>query len=65
MFCNKATLIAVLVAISVDLVSAQKIVTVDEVIILARDTSFQLRADSLQIEADRLLERKATHIPDP
>lgn len=65
MFCNKATLIAVLVAISVDLVSAQKIVTVDEVIILALDTSFQLRADSLQIEADRLLERKATHIPDP
>ena len=65
MFCSKATLIALLVTISVDLVSAQKIVTVDEVIVLALDTSFQLMADSLQIEADRLMERKATHIPDP
>lgn len=65
MFCRKATLVALLVAISVHLLSAQKLVAVDEAIVLAMDTSFQLRAEAYQIEADRLMERKATHIPDP
>lgn len=65
MLHRKATFVALLVAISVPLLSAQQLVTVEEVIALALDSSFQLRAAGLQIEADRLMERKATHIPDP
>jgi cobalt-zinc-cadmium efflux system outer membrane protein len=65
MFYRKAKLVIILVSISVHLSSAQQLVTVDEVITRAMDTSFQLRAAGLQIEADRLMERKATHIPDP
>ena len=65
MFYRKATFVALLVAISVHLVSAQQLMMVDEVIVRAMDTSFTLRAEAFQIEADRLMERKATHIPDP
>ncbi|MDZ4747130.1 MAG: TolC family protein [Saprospiraceae bacterium] len=65
MFYRKATLIALLVAISVHLLSAQQLVTIDEIIARAMDSSFQLRAAGLQIEADRFMEKKATHIPDP
>lgn len=65
MFCSKATFVALIVVISVNLLSAQQMVTVDEIIARAMDSSFQLKAAVLQIEADRLMERKATHIPDP
>ncbi len=65
MFYRKATLVALLVAISVHLLSAQQLVTVEEAIVIGMDSSFQLRAAGMQIEADRLMERKATHIPDP
>jgi len=65
MFCRKATFVAFLVANTVHVLSAQQLILVDEVIVRAMDTSFQLRAESFQIEADRLLEKKATHIPDP
>lgn len=65
MFYRKATFVALLVSISFHLLSAQQLITVDEVIVRAMDTSFQLRAEAFQIEADRLMEKKATHIPDP
>lgn len=65
MFFRKSTLVALIVAIAVHVLSAQQVVTVDEAIARAMDSSFQLKAAVLQIEADRLMERKATHIPDP
>ncbi len=65
MFYRKATLVALFVVISVHFLSAQQLVTVEEAIVIAMDSSFQLRAAGMQIEADRLMERKATHIPDP
>jgi outer membrane protein, heavy metal efflux system len=65
MFYRKATLVTLLVSISVHLLCAQQLVTVEEAILIAMDSSFQLRAAGMQIEADRLMERKATHIPDP
>lgn len=65
MFYNKATLVALFITISIHLLSAQQLVTVEEALAIAMDSSFQLRAAGMQIEADRLMERKATHIPDP
>jgi len=65
MFYSKATFVATLVVISVQFVSAQQLMMVDEAIVLSMDTSFQLRAEAFQIDADRLMEKKATHIPDP
>ncbi len=65
MFYNKAMLVALFITISVHLLSAQQLVTVEEALAIAMDSSFQLKATGMQIEADRLMERKATHIPDP
>lgn len=58
-------LVALFITISVHLLSAQQLVTVEEALAIAMDSSFQLKATGMQIEADRLMERKATHIPDP
>ena len=53
MFYSKATFVATLFAISVHAASAQQLMMVDEAIVLAMDTSFQLRAEAFQIDADR------------
>jgi len=45
--------------------AAQQKLTVEEVIIRAMDSSYQIMAAATLIEHDRLMQKTATHIPDP
>jgi cobalt-zinc-cadmium efflux system outer membrane protein len=45
--------------------TAQQTLTMEEVVRQAMDSSYQRMAAETQIRYDRLMEKKATHIPDP
>lgn len=62
---GKISLFLFILIISSVHLSAQQKLTVDEVIGRALDSSFQLMAANTLIEHDRLMEKVATHIPDP
>lgn len=56
--------LCILIVLTLSL-SAQQKLTIEEVIVRAMDSSYQLKAAYSQIEHDRLMEKKATHLPDP
>jgi len=62
---GKASLIFFIALLSAIYLPAQQTLTLEEVISRAMDSSYQLKAAGTQIEHDRLMEKKATHIPDP
>ncbi|HEY3387194.1 MAG TPA: TolC family protein [Saprospiraceae bacterium] len=62
---GKNSLILFILIISSVCLSAQQRLTIEEVIGRALDSSFQLKAAVTLIEHDRLMEKAATHIPEP